>query len=208
MAARRALRLSPRDPFSAIYYGIAAYAQFVGRNYDEAMRLAREGIRQRSDFVGAHRVLDRRRRHGRTGRGRHGRARRSCAARSPISRSPGSRAKCRSSRTPTGSTIWKASAAPAWIRKPAHYRPKLFPPAAVTSGDRTPSPACGGGLERGPAAAPQTPPLWRRTGVTNGRSKLGREYQPQSLLSGRCPLPDPPPQAGEGVQSFSGSTQQ
>jgi TolB-like protein len=57
LAARRALRLSPRDPFSAIYCGIAAYAQFVGRNYDEAMRLAREGIRQRSDFVGAHRVL-------------------------------------------------------------------------------------------------------------------------------------------------------
>ena len=57
VAARRALRLSPRDPFSAIYYGIAAYAQFVGRNYDEAMRLARDGIRQRGDFVGAHRVL-------------------------------------------------------------------------------------------------------------------------------------------------------
>jgi tetratricopeptide (TPR) repeat protein len=57
LAARRALRLSPRDPFSAIYYGIAAYAQFVGRNYDEAMRLSRESIRQRSDFVGAHRVL-------------------------------------------------------------------------------------------------------------------------------------------------------
>ncbi len=57
VAAGRALRLSPRDPFSAIYYGIAAYAQFVGRNYDEAMRLSREGIRQRADFVGAHRVL-------------------------------------------------------------------------------------------------------------------------------------------------------
>jgi tetratricopeptide (TPR) repeat protein len=56
-AARRALRLSPRDPFSAIHCGIAAYAQFVGRNYDEAMRLAREAIRQRSDFVGGHRVL-------------------------------------------------------------------------------------------------------------------------------------------------------
>jgi TolB-like protein len=57
LAARRALRLSPRDPFSAVYYGIAAYAQFVGCNYDEAMRLSREGIRQRADFVGAHRVL-------------------------------------------------------------------------------------------------------------------------------------------------------
>jgi TolB-like protein len=56
-AASRALRLSPRDPFSAIYYGIASYAQFVGRNYDEAMQLARQGIRQRADFVGAHRVL-------------------------------------------------------------------------------------------------------------------------------------------------------
>ena len=57
LAAQRALRLSPRDPLSAIYYGIAAYAHFVGRNYDEAMRLAHEAIRHRSDFVGAHRVL-------------------------------------------------------------------------------------------------------------------------------------------------------
>jgi len=56
-AAQRALLLSPRDPLSAVYCGIAAYAQFVGRNYDEAIRLAREGIRQRADFVGAHRVL-------------------------------------------------------------------------------------------------------------------------------------------------------
>jgi TolB-like protein len=56
-AAQRALRLSPRDPLSAVYCGIASYAQFVGCNYDEAMRLAREGIRQRGDFVGAHRVL-------------------------------------------------------------------------------------------------------------------------------------------------------
>jgi TolB-like protein/class 3 adenylate cyclase len=56
IAAQRAIRLSPSDPFSATYYGVAAYAQFVGRNYDEAMRLARQGI-QRVDFVGAHRVL-------------------------------------------------------------------------------------------------------------------------------------------------------
>jgi len=56
-AAGRALRLSPRDPFSALYTGIAAYAQFAGRNYREAVRLAREAIRQRGDFVGAHRVL-------------------------------------------------------------------------------------------------------------------------------------------------------
>src|ERR1700681_4327183 len=57
LAARRALRLSPRDPFSALYYGIAAYAQFIGHNYAEAIRLAQEAIRQRGDFVGGHRVL-------------------------------------------------------------------------------------------------------------------------------------------------------
>jgi TolB-like protein len=56
-AAQRALRLSPRDPFAAVYCGIAAYAQFLGRNYDEAIRLSREALRQRGDFVGAHRVL-------------------------------------------------------------------------------------------------------------------------------------------------------
>jgi TolB-like protein len=56
-AARRALRLSPRDPFSGLYSGIAAYAEFVGRNYDEAIRLAREAIRQRADFPGGYRIL-------------------------------------------------------------------------------------------------------------------------------------------------------
>ena len=56
-AARHALRLSPRDPFAAIYCGVAAYSQFVGRNYEEAIRLSREALRHRADFVGAHRVL-------------------------------------------------------------------------------------------------------------------------------------------------------
>ena len=56
-AARYALRLSPRDPFSAIYYGVAAYAQFVGKNYRDAIGLSREAIRQRGDFAGAYRVL-------------------------------------------------------------------------------------------------------------------------------------------------------
>lgn len=57
LAAQRALRLSPHDPLSAVYFGIASYAEYVGHNYEAAMRLAREGIRQRGDFVGAHRVL-------------------------------------------------------------------------------------------------------------------------------------------------------
>lgn len=56
-ATQRAIRQSPRDPSSAIYYGVAAYAQFVGRNYDEAITLAREATRQRGDLTGAYRVL-------------------------------------------------------------------------------------------------------------------------------------------------------
>jgi TolB-like protein len=56
-ATARALRLSPRDPFSAIYNGIAAYAQFIGRNYAETMRLARASIRLRNDHVGGYRML-------------------------------------------------------------------------------------------------------------------------------------------------------
>src|SRR5262249_60667326 len=56
-AARRAIRLSPRDPYAPVYYGIAAYARFLGADYQGAIRLAHESLRQRSDFVGAHRVL-------------------------------------------------------------------------------------------------------------------------------------------------------
>jgi TolB-like protein/cytochrome c-type biogenesis protein CcmH/NrfG len=57
VATQRAIRLSPRDPSSAIYYGVAAYAQFVGKNYSEAIALAREATRQRGDLTGAYRVL-------------------------------------------------------------------------------------------------------------------------------------------------------
>ncbi|RQH11252.1 winged helix-turn-helix domain-containing tetratricopeptide repeat protein [Bradyrhizobium sp. RP6] len=56
-AAQRAIRLSPRDPSLAIYHGIAAYARFTERHYDEAMALAREAIRHRGDLTGAYRVL-------------------------------------------------------------------------------------------------------------------------------------------------------
>jgi TolB-like protein/cytochrome c-type biogenesis protein CcmH/NrfG len=56
-AARRAIRLSPRDPFLALYYGSACLAQYIGRNYKEAIQMARTAIRLRSDFAGAHRVL-------------------------------------------------------------------------------------------------------------------------------------------------------
>ena len=56
-AARKAIRLSPRDPSLAIYYGIAGYARFTERQYDEAIALAREAIRHRGDLTGAYRVL-------------------------------------------------------------------------------------------------------------------------------------------------------
>jgi hypothetical protein len=51
------LRLRPRGLFSALYTGITANAQFIGHNYEEALRLAHEAVRQRGDFVGTHRVL-------------------------------------------------------------------------------------------------------------------------------------------------------
>ncbi|UPK36372.1 winged helix-turn-helix domain-containing tetratricopeptide repeat protein [Bradyrhizobium sp. 186] len=56
-AAQKAIRLSPRDPSLAIYHGIAGYARFTERNYDEAIALAREAIRHRGDLTGAYRVL-------------------------------------------------------------------------------------------------------------------------------------------------------
>src|SRR6516164_7435041 len=48
---------APRDPYSSAYWGIAAYIQFVGRNYEEAIKLAQESIRQPGNFVGGNRVL-------------------------------------------------------------------------------------------------------------------------------------------------------
>ncbi|OPZ00333.1 hypothetical protein A5906_19160 [Bradyrhizobium sacchari] len=56
-AAQNAIRLSPRDPSLAIYHGIAGYARFTERQYDEAIALAREAIRHRGDLTGAYRVL-------------------------------------------------------------------------------------------------------------------------------------------------------
>jgi tetratricopeptide (TPR) repeat protein len=98
LAARHALRLSPRDPFAAVYCGVVAYCQFVGRNYEEAMRMSREALRQRGDFVGAHR---RRRRGDTAAQGCHrrcGAARRKCFAGML-------RSRYRSSSMPNASTI-------------------------------------------------------------------------------------------------------
>jgi TolB-like protein/cytochrome c-type biogenesis protein CcmH/NrfG len=56
-AVSRAIQLSPRDPLSALYYGSACLAHFIGGNYDEAMRLARIAVRLRADYAAAYRVL-------------------------------------------------------------------------------------------------------------------------------------------------------
>ena len=56
-AAQRAIRHSPRDPSLAIYYGVAGYARFIEKRYEEAISLAREAIRQRGDLTGAYRVM-------------------------------------------------------------------------------------------------------------------------------------------------------
>jgi TolB-like protein/Tfp pilus assembly protein PilF len=56
-AVQRALRQSPRDPFSQVYAGIGGFAQFLGGNYQDAMRLATEATRERSEFAGGYRVL-------------------------------------------------------------------------------------------------------------------------------------------------------
>jgi TolB-like protein/tetratricopeptide (TPR) repeat protein len=56
-AARRAIRLSPRDPLLALSYGSGCMAQYIGRNYEEALEMARIAVRLRSDYAAAHRVL-------------------------------------------------------------------------------------------------------------------------------------------------------
>jgi tetratricopeptide (TPR) repeat protein len=127
-ATQRAIRLSPRDPSSAIYYGVAAYAQFVGKNYAEAIALTREAIRQRGDLSGAYRVLT-------VAAGMKDRLRwpnprfRSYGARSPISHWPGSRPSCRGSLTPIANTTWRGSGARAWNEPRAN--PCAVPPTKV-----------------------------------------------------------------------------
>ena len=57
ISARAIKRARERDRRPLLSGGIAAYAQFIGGNYTEAVNLARKAIRQRSDFVGGLRVL-------------------------------------------------------------------------------------------------------------------------------------------------------
>jgi tetratricopeptide (TPR) repeat protein len=55
LATARALRLSPHGSnFSGL---LGLFTHYLKRNYKESMRLSREAIRQRADYVGAYRVL-------------------------------------------------------------------------------------------------------------------------------------------------------
>jgi TolB-like protein/cytochrome c-type biogenesis protein CcmH/NrfG len=56
-ALARAMRLSPRDPFLAVFYGSTAFARYIGGDYAEAIRLARVSIRTRANFAGGYRPL-------------------------------------------------------------------------------------------------------------------------------------------------------
>ena len=113
-ATQRAIRQSPRDPSSAIYYGVAGLRP-VRRT--ELSGSDRAGARGDPPARRPHRRLsgaDGRSRHGRPDRTRPERACRSCAGPSPIFRWPGSRRSCPGSTTPIANTISKAFAAPGW----------------------------------------------------------------------------------------------
>jgi TolB-like protein len=56
-AANRGLRLSPRDPLIALNYGAASMAEYVGCNYEEAIRLSQTAVRLRPGYASAYRVL-------------------------------------------------------------------------------------------------------------------------------------------------------
>ena len=117
----RATRHPPQPARSvlAIYYGIAAYARFVGKNYDEAIALAREAIRQRGDLTGAYRVLT-------VSAGMSGKSKSRRTALAELRRTQPNislawiATQLPWSSRPTASTIWKGSAAPDWNRRWPH----------------------------------------------------------------------------------------
>ena len=111
---------APRDPpqparslCSAVYFGIAAYARFLGGDYEEAIRLAQEALaparRLRRRAPGA----DRGGRHGGPRRDRQRRAEGTAPRPAERLARLDRRVTCRSGSTPTASTISKAFAGPA-----------------------------------------------------------------------------------------------
>ena len=115
-ATQRAIRQSPRDPSSAIYYGVARLRPVRRQELSGSDCTCARGDpstrRSHRRLPGA----DGRRRHGRPDRARQERRCRSCAGPSPIFHWPGSRPSYPGSSTPIASIIWKAFAAPDWSR--------------------------------------------------------------------------------------------
>ena len=56
-ALDRAIRANPRDPFNVFYHGSYAVAHYLAGRYQEAARWARQGVQQRPDYPGFHRML-------------------------------------------------------------------------------------------------------------------------------------------------------
>jgi TolB-like protein/cytochrome c-type biogenesis protein CcmH/NrfG len=52
----RAIRANPRDPFNVFYYGPYSVAHYLAGRYEEAARWARQGVQQRPDGPGCHRM--------------------------------------------------------------------------------------------------------------------------------------------------------
>jgi TolB-like protein len=53
----RATRMSPRDPFTGVFFAPIGSAHYMAGRYEEAVKWARESVRQRHEYLGAHRVL-------------------------------------------------------------------------------------------------------------------------------------------------------
>ena len=102
----RAAPQSARSLFGRLYAELPPTPSFSEADYEEAMRLAREALRQRGDFVGAHRVLT-------AAAGMAGQIEVAAAALRELRRAQPNislawiASTCRSSRTPTASAISK-----------------------------------------------------------------------------------------------------
>lgn len=53
----RAMRISPRDPFNAMFLAGMAVCDYLDRRYAEAVRWARQAVQLRPEYIGGYRIL-------------------------------------------------------------------------------------------------------------------------------------------------------
>ncbi len=53
----QAMRMSPRDPLNAIFFGGLAASHYMAGSYDKAVEAARQGVQSRPGMASAHRIL-------------------------------------------------------------------------------------------------------------------------------------------------------